>query len=403
MSSSVPPIEFTLAGIVLPEETAILAAVQTDIDAAFGGGVNPALETPQGQIASTTAAVIADKNAEIAYIVNQVDPQYADGRFQDAIGRIYFLTRKPATPTTVDATLIGLEGVVIPAGTLAQDQAGNFYTCSANVTIPAGGSIDAEFQAVETGPIACAAGALNVVYQSIPGWDAITNAAAGVLGSNVESRSGFEFRRKNSVFLNANGSPGAIYAAVFNVPDVVDCYVIDNPSGAPQNVGATNYPMLPHSVYVAAVGGTDAAVAAAIWSKKDVGCNMNGNTSVVVYDTSGYADPKPSYTIKFERPDAVAVKFAVRIVSQTTNPANVVDLVKASIIARFTGSDGTARERIGSTIYASRYYGAIISAVPSISIVDIYVGTVTANQPSVLIGVDQVPAIDSADISVTFV
>ncbi|HNF64011.1 MAG TPA: baseplate J/gp47 family protein, partial [Rhodocyclaceae bacterium] len=122
-----------------------MAGVQADINAAFGGGLNPALETPQGQLASSQAAVIGDKNNEFALFVNQVDPQYSADRFQDAIGRIYFLTRKPATPTTVQATVNGLAGTVIPGGTLAQDTSGNTYACSGNVTIDATGSVTAEF------------------------------------------------------------------------------------------------------------------------------------------------------------------------------------------------------------------------------------------------------------------
>ena len=123
-SSSVPTIQFTPGGLVIPTDAAILAGVQADIDAAFGGGTNPALETPQGQIASSESAIISDKNAEVALIVNQVDPRYSDGIFQDAIGRIYYLTRKPATSTSVVATLGGAPGTVIPAGTLAQDTNG---------------------------------------------------------------------------------------------------------------------------------------------------------------------------------------------------------------------------------------------------------------------------------------
>ena len=118
LPSSVPKIEFTDAGLVVPTEAAVLSGVQSDMDAAFGGGLNPALETPQGQLASSQTAVIADKNAEIALVVNQVDPQYSSGRFQDAIGRIYFLTRKGATATSVQATITGLVGGVVPAGTL---------------------------------------------------------------------------------------------------------------------------------------------------------------------------------------------------------------------------------------------------------------------------------------------
>ena len=402
-SSSVPALAFTDAGVVLPSESAILTGVMADIDAAFGGGLNPALETPQGQLATSEAAIIAEKNAEIAYISNQVDPQYASGRWQDAIGRIYFLTRKPATPTTVLCSLGGLAGTVVAAGTLAQDTDGETYALSGPVTIGVTGVGAGEFQNITTGPVPCAAGALTKVYQAVPGWDTVTNAAAGTLGSDVETRAEFEYRRKNSVALNAGGTVGAIYANVFALADVVDAYVLDNPSASTALAGATNYPLLPHSVYVAAVGGADADVAAAIWKKKDVGCDYNGNTTATVTDASGYSYPQPTYTVKFERPAALPVKFAIRIVNDATLPSTVVALIKSAVLARFNGEDGTTRERIGATILASRYYGAVVGAADNISLLDILIGTVTPNAANIPVGIDQRPTLDAADISVTLV
>lgn len=401
--SSVPKIQFTPAGLVIPAETAVLAGVQDDINAAFGGGLNPALETPQGQLASSQAAIIGDKNNEFALFVNQVDPQYAADRFQDAIGRIYFLTRKPATPTTVQATVNGLAGTVIPGGTLAQDTSGNTYACSGNVTIDATGSVTAEFQNIETGPIPCAAGTLTQVYQAVPGWDAITNAADGTLGSDVESRADFEYRRKNSVAKNGTGTPQAIYAEVFALADVLDVYVKDNPTGSAVNTGSTNYPIAAHSVYVAVVGGADADIASAIWRKKDLGCDTNGNTSATVVDPSGYSYPQPSYSIKFQRPASLAVKFAVRIVNDPSLPSNIVTLVKNAIIARFNGADGTTRERIGATILASRYYGAVVSVASNVSLLDVLIGTSSPTLTQINVGIDQRPTITAADITVTLV
>ena len=401
--SSVPKLKFTTAGVTVPAETDVLAGVQADMNAAFGGGLNPALETPQGQLASSQAAIIGDKNNEIAYFVNQVDPQYSDGRFQDAIGRIYFLTRKPATATAVTATLTGLPGTVVPGGTLAQDTSGNTYACSADATIGVTGTVNAEFQNIQTGPIPCAAGTLTQVYQAVPGWDAITNAADGTLGNNVESRADFEYRRKNSVTLNGKGTPSAIYAEVFALPGVLDVYVKDNPSGETVLTGPTNYPLLPHSVYVAAVGGADADVAAAIWRKKDVGCDYNGNTSVTVTDESGYNYPQPTYVVKFERPAALPVKFAVQLVNDVSLPSNIVALVKAAIIARFNGTDGTTRERIGSLILASRYYGAVVSAASNVSLISVLIGTSTPTLSQVSVGIDQKPTLSESDITVTLV
>lgn len=401
--SSVPKIQFTPAGLVIPAETDILAGVQADMNAAFGGGLNPGLETPQGQLASSQAAVIGDKNNEVALIVNQVDPQYSADRFQDAIGRIYFLTRKPATPTAVTATLGGIAGTVIPAGTFAQDTDGNTYALSGDATIGIAGTVDADFQNVQTGPIPCAAGTLTSVYQAIPGWDTITNAADGTMGSNVESRADFEYRRRNSVAINGKGTPQAIYAAVFDLLDVLDVYVKDNPSGNTVNTGPTNYPILPHSVYVAVVGGTDAEVAAAIWRKKDTGCDYNGNTTVTVTDDAGYSYPQPTYTVKFERPAALPVLFAVSLVDDPSLPSDIVQRVKAAIIARFNGADGTTRERIGSLILASRYYGAVVATASNVSLISVSIGTVTATLSQVAVGIDQKPTLSESDIAVTLV
>jgi len=399
----VPKIQFTAAGLIIPAETDILAGVQADMNAAFGGGLNPGLETPQGQLASSQAAVIGDKNNEVALIVNQVDPQYSADRFQDAIGRIYFLTRKPATPTAVTATLGGIAGTVIPAGTFAQDTNGNTYALSGDATIGIAGTVDADFQNIQTGPIPCAAGTLTSVYQAIPGWDTITNAADGTMGSNVESRADFEYRRRNSVALNGKGTPQAIYAEVFALADVLDVYAKDNPAGTTVNTGSTNYPILAHSVYVAVVGGTDADIAAAIWRKKDVGCDYNGNTSVTVTDDAGYSYPQPTYTVKFERPAALPVLFAVSLVNDPSLPSDIVQRVKAAIIARFNGADGTTRERIGSLILASRYYGAVVAVASNVSLISILIGTATATLSQVAIGIDQKPTLSESDIAVTLV
>lgn len=403
LTSSVPTITFTPAGLVIPTEADVLAGVIVDIDAAFGGGLNSSLETPQGQLASSETAIIGDKNNQIALIVNQVDPQYSDGKFQDGIARIYYLTRKAATSTSVTATLGGVAGAVIPAGTLAQDTGGNTYTLTANATIGVGGTVNAKFQNTVTGPIPCPPSALAKVYQSVTGWDTITNSAAGTLGQNVESRTDFEFRRKNSVALNGKSTPASIYAAVFDIANVLDVYVVDNPTNGTVNIGSTNYPVAPHSIYVAAVGGIDADIAAAIWAKKDVGCDYNGNTTVTVTDPSGYSYPQPSYTVKFERPAAQAIKFAVSIVNDPLLPTDIVTLIKAAVIARFNGTDSTLRERIGADIFASRYYGAVSSVYSGVAIISILIGTSSPTLTQVSIGIDQKPTLSATDITVTLV
>ena len=119
--TNVPSISFTANGFVAPSESAILAGVEADINAAFGGSLNPAPSTPQGQIAASDTAIIGSSNDLLLALFNGVDPAYASGRMQDAIGRIYFMTRNPAQPTTLQVLCSGLAGVVIPVGALVQD------------------------------------------------------------------------------------------------------------------------------------------------------------------------------------------------------------------------------------------------------------------------------------------
>ena len=417
-ATSVPPIVWTPEGVVLPTDAAILAGRQEDINNAFGGGVNPALSTPQGQIASSDSAIVSDKNSDIAYIVNQVDPQYAEGRFQDAIGRIYFMTRKAATSTVVIAAVGGIPGTYIPAGSLALDTSQNVYQLLGAVNIGPGGTIAAEFANVSTGPIPCPIGSLTQIYRAVSGWDTITNSSAGILGSDVESPQAFELRRQNSVALNSHGTPDAIFANVYAVPDVLDCYVKDNPAGITVNYGATNYPLAPHSIYVSVVGGVASAIAQAIWNAKDGGCSYSawpnypsGSTvpgdgsveTVVVYDElPQYAPNYPAYGVSFVVPGPTPVYFAVSVQNSSSLPANYVDLIKAAIIAQFNGENNNTPAGIASTIVALTYVGAIIAAVPGVVPISLFVGlTSSPSAYEVTMGIDQKPTIDVSQIAVT--
>ncbi len=401
-TTNVPDIEFTPAGLVIPAESAVLAGVQADYNAAFGGNLNPALESPQGQLESSTSAVIADKNALFALFVNQVDPDNADGFMQDAIARIYFLRRSPGLPTAVQCLCVGAQGTIIPVGAQAADTSGNRYVCTGAGVIPNGGSITLPFANIVNGPIPCPANTLTIIYQAIPGWDTINNAGDGVVGALVESRAAFEFRRQNSVATNGHGSLPSIYGAVFDVEGVIDVYVTENVLDTTVTVGATNYSLLPHSLLVSVIGGTDDDVANAIWTKKNDGSNMNGNTTVTVVDTN-YEAPQPSYPITFERPPALPILFAVQIASSSSLPSNIAALVKAAIVASFNGTDGSQRVRIGSLLLASKFYPPVIAIGPEVSVISILLGSSTPTLTSQLIGVDQAPTIDPSNISVTLV
>jgi hypothetical protein len=381
-TTSVPQPVFGPAGFIAPAEADILAGAIADIDAAMGGGLNPALETPQGQLASSLSAIAADKDAQFLALANSVDPAFAAGRMQDGIARIYFITRKPALPTVVQALCTGLAGVPIPTGAQAKAADGTLYICTGGGTIGVGGTVTLPFAAVATGPIPCPATTLSTIYRLVNGWDSITNPADGVLGSVVESRAAFEFRRGQSVAQNAVGSLGAILGSVLSVDGVIDAIVRDNPTAAPVTIGGVS--IAARSLYVAVVGGDSLAVATAIWRKKSPGCGYTGNTTVTVTDSNpAYVLPLPTYNVTFEIPTPLTLLIAVRLANLTSVPSNAKTLVAAAIQSAFSGADGGQRLRVGGTIYASRFYAGVAALGPWAEIVAITLGTTETSAASI--------------------
>lgn len=402
-TTNVPDIQWLPTGIVVPQESAVLAGTQADIDAAFGGNLNPALNTPQGQLASSGAAMVVDKNAAIAYVVSQMNPDTAAGAFQDAIGRIYFLDREPGTSSTAQCVCVGAFGTTINAGAQARDTNGNFWVCQLTGEIPIGGSITLPFAAVNQGPTPIPAGIITIIVTGIPGWDAVSNPLAGAVGSNVESQAAFEFRRFQSVAANSHGSPQAILGAVLGVPNVINAFVYENFTGATVNFGTTAYPVVAHSVYVGVVGGVPAAIALAMLGKKDPGCNMNGNTTVTVTDTSNTGNPQ--YTYAFNIPTNTALAYTVQIQNSSNLPANIIPLVQAAVVAQLTGSNGALPAGMNSTILAGSYYAPIAAIGPTVNCVSIQLkiksGGTLAN--SLTLGIDQFPTLQPSDVTVTLV
>lgn len=433
MTTSVPPISQTATGWVAPPQSAILVGVQADLNTAFGGGLNFAstaptagtVANPQTQLSVTQAAIIGNTNDLLLDQFNGVDPANASGRMQDAIGRIYFLTRIPAQSTVAACTCSGYPGVVIPAGASAQDQDGNLYTCVQGGTIPASGSILLNFQCNIQGPIPCPAGSLNQIYQTIPRWDSITNIDDGIIGNDVESRSAFENRRIQSVAANSTNIAASTLGAILAVPNVIGAFVYDNSnkypfaygnpaaiigsiSGTTLTVGSVTVGTVSigqvisgpdiaygttitagsgsswtvstsqtvasgplqlggvsipaNTLYVSVAGGTSSAIVAAMFSKKAPGCGWTGNTTLTVYDSS-YPYPAPGipYPVSYTVPTDEEIYFNVEILESSAVPSNAATLIQNAIINAFIGADGGTRAQMGSTLLASRYYSGIVS------------------------------------------
>ncbi|EFK9056052.1 baseplate J/gp47 family protein [Escherichia coli] len=404
LNTAVPDVTITENGLSVPDIADVLAGRLTDMSTALGGGASQSLSSPQGQIAQSDTEIIAQEYDKLLCLFNQINPDFSTGRFQDGIGRIYFMERIAAQGTVVTATCIGQVGTTIPAGSTAVDASGYIYQSIDNAVIPSSGSVDVQFVNTTTGPIPCAAGSLNQIYRAVSGWDAVNNISPGVVGVDVESRIAFETRRRQSVARNSRNQDASTLAALLATDGVLDAYVWSNRTAETVNKGTTNFPILAHSVYICVYGGADTDVAESIFNTYNPGANMNGNTTFTVYDNVNYMPPYPSYVMQWQKASPTRVYFKVNVDASLNPPSDITKQVKEMIVTVFNGGyEGIGKARIGSTINAGKYYAPVISISPdTVGILSLEVSIDgSLYGPAVTMGIDQVPTIQESDITVT--
>ncbi|EHT4085145.1 baseplate J/gp47 family protein [Escherichia coli] len=404
LNTAVPDVTITENGLSVPDIADVLAGRLTDMSTALGGGASQSLSSPQGQIAQSDTEIIAQEYDKLLCLFNQINPDFSTGRFQDGIGRIYFMERIAAQGTVVTATCIGQVGTTIPAGSTAVDTSGYIYQSIDNAVIPSSGSVDVQFVNTTTGPIPCAAGSLNQIYRAVSGWDAVNNISPGVVGVDVESRIAFETRRRQSVARNSRNQDASTLAALLATDGVLDAYVWSNRTAETVNKGTTNFPILAHSVYICVYGGADTDVAESIFNTYNPGANMNGNTTFTVYDNVNYMPPYPSYVMQWQKASPTRVYFKVNVDASLNPPSDITKQVKEMIVTVFNGGyEGIGKARIGSTINAGKYYAPVISISPdTVGILSLEVSLDgSLYGPAVTMGIDQVPTIQESDITVT--
>lgn len=326
--------------------------------------LNTEPETPAGQLIDSQTAAITQKDAEIAFLANQFNPLTSSGKFQDALGKIYFLTRHSAVKSTCTCTCTGIKGTEIEKGALIQSEVTSIkWKLINNAVIKSNGKVDAQFECIEEGPVEAGVNTLTNIVTVVPGWDSVTNANSASVGSYEESQSAFETRRYNSVALNSRGTNGAIYSRISQCDGVLACYIDSNRTNVIKKVDG--YGIKPHSVFIAVIGGNNKDIAKAIYDTVSAGCDYNGNTSVRVTDEYTGATEE----VTFLRPESLQIYVKVLLKDKETLPNQYETLIKDAIYNNFYGLDDNLianepllRVVMNTDVYASRFTVSILNS-----------------------------------------
>jgi hypothetical protein len=401
MSSEISPV-FTPQGLKVSTTAEVKEYLSSEFKRIFGAELNTADYTPQGQLITSLTAIIQDKDTSLLDVVNNFNPELADGVYQDAIAAIYFLTRRSAEPSVAACVCEGLPGTYIPglrdvSPATAISTNDDLFVCMKGGTIGDNGSVTLDFCSDESAPIRVEANTINKIYKAIRGWDTVNNPEIGTMGAYEESRADFETRRRVSVQRNATGTLYAVYSNIMQIDDVIDCLVRENPYN--QQIYISSKPLNPHSIYVVVEGGESADIANAIYLRKSLGCDTNGSVAETVIDSVTGAE----YTIRFDRATRLEI---IAQISVLTSPDKTADDVRTVIIDDFSGktSEGETAAKIGKEVYASRFYKPLFAAgfYPT----NIKLGYKGIDNPGDVIypEIFEIPTIETAgDIEVTFV
>jgi len=327
-------------GVITVDTVDIKAEFEEAYKGALGADLNLEASTPQGQmIISDTASYVA-MQSEIVNIANNYSVFYASGHALDVAGSRYGYYRKQGTATIVVATVTGASGTTIPAGSMVSDGT-NQYLTQDTVTLGTAGNTTVQVKCTVPGNIACPASTLDTIETPIAGWDSVTNIYAGIPGYDSESDNAFRERiTANMLQKRARSALGAIVDNIAAINDVVSVVGRENVADTTQTIDGIE--MLPHSIYLAILGGDNTTIAKTIAAQKTLGAATNGNTVVSYLDNDiGY-----TYQYKVQRPQQVQLNILVTYSDTLYTPVDAQARIK-SLIMEYVANNPF---KIGQTI-----------------------------------------------------
>lgn len=382
-------------GIVVPDTADIKETVQNEYKAALGEDLPLEDATPQGRlidIETDTRTAVIENNVLIS---NSINFNLASGITLDAWGANFDIKRDAATSSKVTATITGVAGTVISAGSQAATQAGDIFYLENMVTIPNSGTINASFLSIEKKPVPCPVGSLTKIIDGTLGWETVNNSSAAVLGSLRESDKSYKQKFYDDGLFSGMSLVEDYNNAINKVDNVVSCYVRDN--GESQAVVYDGVTIAKNSVYVCVDGGDNTEIANAIFHRKSGGCGytaISGQSITVNVIDDTYGD---TYAVTFNRPAPIDIYVNVVCNAGTSTESDIETAIQTAV------TDYINTLKIGEDVILLSLAAAINAAVSGVNLTSLTIGTTQGSLSSsnISITIQQAAKTEASKITVT--
>lgn len=323
--------EITQTGINSTQLSEYITQINDIFTNVFGSNFNTDPETSQGQLIGFLAQAFEVSDNSIIDMFNATLILTAMGQQIDYLASNLEIFRKDAINTEVVVDLTGVNGTIIPAGSLSQDTAGNKFELKDEVTI-SGGSISGIMVAQEAGSIFVGSGTLTKIISAIVGWETINNPTDGITGTPAETDTQFRQRYLETVKINSISQVASIKGKLLEVADIQDALVIQNDEDDP--VIIDNVSINGHTIACVALGGSDQDIIDAIGVKKPVGIPTQGDITGTYTDPAYYTD----LTINFYRAVPLEIEIQLQLKTFSNFPSDGVAQIRQNIVDYFAGT-----------------------------------------------------------------
>lgn len=327
------PNSLTSTGLTTVTQAELVTNFTASYQSSYGSSINLASNTPDGQMMMIFIQAILDIASLITLVYNSFDPDNAVGVQLDQRVAINGIQRQAGTNTVTNITLVmsqsvnlyGLDQTAQAVFTVS-DNAGNQWQLQTTQLGVSGTQVYA-FQAATAGAVLTTPNTITVPITIVLGVSSINNPTTyTTLGINAETDAALRIRRQQSVSFASQGYYSSLLAALQNINGVTSAFVYENTTNATNGAGVPG-----HSIWVIVAGsGSAAAIANAIYTKRNAGCGMYGGTTYLVTQVDG-----SQFLISW---DTVAtqnlfVSFTATSVNGTTPPN--INAVRAGLAAIF--------------------------------------------------------------------
>jgi len=325
-------IEFTRDGVTVDTFNEIYDRVVTGLKEAYGDNITVDQDSPDGQAIGISAKGNLDLQSFLLALYSNFDPDFATGAMQDVILKFTGLTRRPASKSTVDLTIVTDKALALSAGYKVKDLTGQEWeTESENILTL--GSNTVSFVASEWGAVEAPLNTITEPVTIVLGVVSVTNPLAAIVGNNEETEAEVRLRRKKSLENPAFSTLGAITSKLIGLNGVLDVAPYENKTDIYDAVRDINK----HTQWLVVDGGDVAEIIENISIQKTGGCDTKG--SVSGQWTEDYIRQDGStrtyiHSANFDRPAPITVYVKANARRRVVGESVDTDAIEASIATR---------------------------------------------------------------------